>query len=63
MGFEPHPVCAGQYFLIRNQTCMLLIQYQAPITGLLERTSSACSTAVLSVIGRLKVIMIGMPTP
>jgi hypothetical protein len=56
-------VCAGQYFLVRNQTCVLLIQYQAPVTGLFERTSSARSTAGLSVIGRLKVIMIGMPTP
>ena len=42
---------------------MLVTQYHAPVTGLLDQICSARSTAALSVMGRLKSIMIGMPTP
>ena len=42
---------------------MLSIQYQAPVTGLADQTSSERSTAARSLIGRLNVTMIGMPTP
>ncbi len=42
---------------------MLFIQYQAPVTGLLDQISSARSTSALRVMGRLNVTMIGMPTP
>ena len=56
-------MCAGQYRCGRNHTLLLFIQYQAPVTGLLEVICSDRSTAALSVTGRLNVIMIGMPTP
>jgi hypothetical protein len=56
-------VCAGQYCSGRNQTLLLFIQYQAPVTGLLAVICSDRSTAVLSVTGRLNEIMIGMPMP
>ncbi len=42
---------------------MLLTQYQAPVTGLLDQICSDRSTVALSVMGRLKLIMMGMPTP
>ena len=42
---------------------MLSIQYHAPVTGLVDQISSDRSTAALSLIGLLKVTMIGMPTP
>ena len=42
---------------------MLLIQYHAPVTGLLDQTSSARSTSALRVMGWLNVSMMGMPTP
>ena len=42
---------------------LLLTQYQAPVTGLPDQICSARSTAALSAMGRLKLIMMGMPTP
>ena len=56
-------MCAGQYRSGRNHTVLLFIQYQAPVTGLLEVTCSDRSTAALLVTGRLNEIMIGMPMP
>ena len=41
----------------------LLSQYQAPTTRFEVLTWSARSTAALFVIGRLKLRMIGIPTP
>src|SRR5690348_13288944 len=56
-------VWAGQYDLVRKITSCGVIQRQAPSTGLVERTSSACSTAALLAIGLSKFTMIGMPMP
>ena len=42
---------------------MSLIQYHAPVTGLLDQISSDRSTSALRVIGWLNETMIGMPTP
>jgi hypothetical protein len=42
---------------------LLFTQYQAPVTGLLDHICSARSTAARSAMGRLKSIMMGMPTP
>ena len=56
-------VCAGQYRSGRNHTLLLFIQYQAPVTGLLEVICSDRSTAARSVTGRLNETMIGMPMP
>ena len=42
---------------------MLFTQYQAPVTGLLDQICSVRSTAARSAMGRLKLIMMGMPTP
>ena len=56
-------VLAGQYERGRNDSVWLLSQYHAPTTGLDEVMLSERSTAARFVIGRLKVSMIGMPTP
>ena len=42
---------------------MPLIQYHAPVTGLLDQICSDRSTSALRVMGWLNVTMIGMPTP
>ncbi len=56
-------VPGDQYFLGRNSTVLPPSQYQAPTTGFEVVTRSARSTAFRSVMRRLNVSAIGIPTP
>src|SRR5690606_41470930 len=50
-------------FLVRKMTVVSFCQCQAPVAGLVDLTSRTRSTAFLLATARLKVTMIGMPTP
>ena len=56
-------MCAGQKSRGRKSSVELPSQYHAPTTRLEVFSSIDRSTAALSVIGWLKLRMIGMPTP
>jgi hypothetical protein len=54
---------AFQYFLVRKIAVESLAQYQAPRLAYRDLTWKDFSTALRSPTGRLKAIVIGMPTP